>query len=97
MRKISLVFAIVYSCVLVSPLFAEVNIELLEQKYPKCENENYRHECFDEIVYANVKEIGYFRNNSLWDGQYFQDDILSFEYVDGEQILKSLLLRLDTS
>ena len=77
MRKISLLFGIVYSCVLVSPLFAEVNIELLKQKYPKCENENYRHECFDVILFSNVKEEGYFRNNALWDGQYFQDDILS--------------------
>ena len=73
MRKISLLFAIVYSCVLVSPLFAEVDIELLEQKYPRCENENFRHDCFDEFLEDVIKRIGYFRNNDLWDGQYFQD------------------------
>ena len=89
MRKISLLFAIVYSCAFVSPLFAEVNIELLEQKYPRCENKNYRHECFAEQVEGITKEIGYFRNNSLWDGQYFQNDKLIFEIVDGEQIAKS--------
>ena len=57
MRKISLLFAIVYSCALVNPLFAEVNIELLEQKYPKCENENFRHECFDVNLFSNAKKV----------------------------------------
>ena len=70
-------------------LLAEVDIEFLKQKYPKCENENYRHDCFDEFSDTDSQGIGYFRNNSLWDGQYFQNDILTFEFVNGERITKS--------
>ena len=89
MKKIVSIFSFLLFLIFSNSLFAEMDIELLKNKYPKCENENYRHECFDEYSYSNVKEIGYFRNNSLWDGQIFINDILDFEYVDGEQIAKS--------
>ena len=70
-------------------LLAEVDIELLKQNYPKCENSDYRHECFDDVKQQNFRYMGYFRNNSLWEGQHFQNDILTFEFVNGEQITKS--------
>ena len=89
MKKIVSLFTFLFFLILSYPLLAEVDIEFLKKKFPKCENSNYRHECFDEILYSNVKEIGYFRNNILWDGQYFQNDILTFEYINGEQILRS--------
>ena len=88
MKKIVSLFSFLFFLIISSSLLAEVDIEFLKQKYSKCENPNYRHECFDEFFSSNVKRIGYFRNNSLWDGQYFVNDILMLEYVDGEQIAK---------
>ena len=89
MKKIVSVLTFLFFLIFSNSLLAEVDIELLKQKYPKCENENYRHECFDQVLYSDIKEIGYYRNNSLWDGQYFTNDILIFEYIRGEQILRS--------
>ena len=74
---------------------SNVDIEFLEKKYPRCENIYYRHECFAEHVEDNVKWIGYFRNNSLWDGQYFQNDVLLFEYFNGEKNSKSSCIKAD--
>ena len=70
-------------------LLAEVDIKLLKHNYPKCENSDYRYECFDDVKQQNFRYMGYFRNNSLWEGQHFQNDILTFEFVNGEQITKS--------
>ena len=95
MKKIVSIFPFLFFLIFSNSLLAEVDIELLKQKYPKCENENYRHECFDEHSYSNAKEIGYFRNNSLWDGQYFTNDILTFELVDGKQVAKSFCEKKD--
>ena len=89
MKKIVSLFSFLFFFLFCNSLLAEVNIELLKQKYPKCENSNYRHECFDEYFHSNVKEIGYFRNNSLWDGQYFSNEILIHEFVNGEKIAKA--------
>jgi hypothetical protein len=72
-----------------NPLLAEVDIKLLKQKYPQCENSNYRHACFDDAKERNFRYIGYFMNNSLWDGQHFQNDILKFEFINGKIIAKS--------
>ena len=80
MKKIVSLFSFLFFLIFCNTLLAEVDIELLKQKYPKCENSNYRHECFDEYFYSNVKEIGYFRNNDLWDGQYFTNDILIYDF-----------------
>ena len=89
MKKFVSLFSFIFFLNFSNPLLAEVNIELLKQKYPKCENSNYRHECFDEFSYSDSKQIGYYRNNSLWDGQFFQNDILIFELLNGEKIAKS--------
>ena len=89
MKKIVSLFSFLFFFLFCNSLLAEVDIELLKQKYSKCENENYRHECFDEYFFSNSKEIGYFRNNSLWDGQHFQNDYLIHEYVNGERIAKA--------
>ena len=72
MKKIVSLFSFLFFLTFSNSLLAEVDIELLKQKYPKCENENYRHDCFDEFSDTDSQKIGYFRNNSLWDGQYFK-------------------------
>ena len=89
MKKIVSLLCFIFFLIFSNSLLAEVDIKLLKQKYPKCENSNYRHECFDEYFYSNVKKIGYFRNNALWDGQDFINDILIFEYISGKEIAKS--------
>ena len=77
MKKIVSLFSFLFFLIFSNSLLAEVDIELLKQKYPKCENSDYRHECFDDAGEQNFRYIGYFRNNSLWDGQYFQNDIFN--------------------
>ena len=95
MKKIVSLFSFLFFLIFSNSLLAEVDIEFLKQKYPKCENENYRHDCFDEFSDTDSQKIGYFRNNSLWDGQYFQNDILTFEFVNGERITKSFCEKKD--
>ena len=71
------------------PVFAEVNLDLLKQKYPKCKDSTYRHECFDDYKYSLVRKVGYFIKNSLWDGLHYQENILIAEFKKGKMISKS--------
>ena len=90
MNKLLLTLSFLISFNFLSTLvLAEVNIDLLKQKYPKCEDNSYRHECFDILLYSKTKKVGYFRDNSLWDGLTYQNDILIFEHINGKQIGKS--------
>tara|TARA_Y100001970_G_scaffold262372_1_gene346526 strand:- start:732 stop:2984 length:2253 start_codon:yes stop_codon:yes gene_type:complete len=63
----------------------EIDIEKLQDKYPKCENESYLHECFGEKITDDYKYIGFFKDNSIWEGHVFGDGILSFVWFDGER------------
>ena len=90
MNRFLLIISFLISLIYINtPVLAEVNIDLLKQKYAKCEDVNYRHECFDTFIYSKSKKVGYFRNNSLWDGLYYIDNILLFEYIKGKEIAKS--------
>jgi len=90
MNRLLIIFSFLFFLTFInSPVLAEVNIDLLKQKYAKCEDVNYRHECFDTFIYSKAKKVGYFRNNSLWDGLYYIDNILLFEYIKGKEIGKS--------
>jgi hypothetical protein len=74
---------------------AEVNIDLLKQKYSKCEDISYRHDCFDEFNYGTSRNIGYFRNNHLWDGLNYSNGILNSQYVNGKRTAKSFCQKND--
>jgi hypothetical protein len=76
-------------------VLAEVNIDLLKQKYFKCEDISYRDDCFDEFYYGTSRSIGYFRNNRLWDGLNYSNGILNSEYVNGKRIAKSVCQKND--
>ena len=47
---------------------------------------NSADDCFDEFKYLFNKEIGYFRNNRLWDGQHYTNDVLIAEFINGKVI-----------
>jgi hypothetical protein len=65
MNRLLIIFSFLFFLTFInSPVLAEVNIDLLKQKYAKCEDVNYRHECFDTFIYSKAKKVGYFRNNS---------------------------------
>ena len=89
MKKIVSLLSFLFFLIISSSLLAEVDIEFLKQKHSKCENPNYRHECFDDVYEQNFRFVGYFVNNSLWDGQHFQDDMLTHDIVNGERINRS--------
>ena len=90
MNKQLLILPILFAWSLITTnTLADVNIDFLKQKYTKCEDITFRHDCFDEHNYANSKNIGYFRNNRLWDGLNYSNGILNSQYVNGKRIAKS--------
>ncbi len=90
MDKLLLILSILFSSNLISTnLLAEVNIDLLKQKYSNCKDTSYRHECFDDYEFSTARNVGYFRNNTLWDGLHYQKNILIIEFNSGKQIYKS--------
>ena len=74
---------------LIAPVLAEVNINLLKQKYSKCEDISYRHDCFHDSKFSLTRVVGYFKNNDLWEGLVYKNDILIWEYINGKRISKS--------
>ena len=60
-----------------------------------CEDNTYRHDCFDEYKYSTIKKIGYYKNNNLWDGLEYQNNILIIEYINGKLIYKSFCNKSD--
>ena len=94
MNKLLLTISFLISFNLFSTLvLAEVNIDLLKQKYPKCEDTSYRHNCFADHIYSLSRQVGYFRNNDLWDGLSYQSNILLNEYINGKKIAKSFCIK----
>ena len=49
MKMIVSLLCIIFFLIFSNFLLAEMDIELLKQNYPKCENSDYRHECFDNV------------------------------------------------
>jgi hypothetical protein len=86
MKKILvLLFSIFF---LISPsIFAEdIDLYELSIKYPQCQNSTYRDECFDDHSFGadgKDRHTGYFRDNLLWEGLIWQNDVLTFETYEG--------------
>ena len=96
MNKLLIIFSILFALNVISKnVLAKVNIDLLKQKYPKCEDVTYRHECFDENLYSVTRKIGYYRNNILWEGLEYQNNILIIEHKNGKIIYKSFCKETD--
>jgi len=87
MKKIILTFLILlFSLNSNVVLSADIDLYELSIKYPQCQNSTYRHECFDDYPYGkDVKnrDAGYFRDNLMWEGLSWQNDVLTFETYEG--------------
>jgi len=81
--------ALLFSLFLLSSpsVFADdIDLYELSTKYPQCQNSTYRDECFDDYSFgADGKEkwVGYFRDNVIWEGLIWQNDVLTFEVYEG--------------
>ena len=71
------------------PSVADININELAIKYPQCQTE-YRNECFDDYLYSDgsIRDVGYFRDNAMWEGLVWQNGKLVFEYSEGVRSAK---------
>ena len=76
-----------------SSVFADdIDLYELSTKYPQCQNSIYRDECFDDFSYGKDRknrDAGYFRDNLLWEGLSWQNDVFSFETYEG--VLKAVI------
>mgnify|MGYP001223276450 CR=1 FL=1 len=70
----------------------DIDLYELSTKYPQCQNSTYRDECFDDYSYGaegKERKVGYFRDNLMWEGLIWQNDVLSFETYEG--VLKAVM------
>ena len=70
----------------------DIDLHELSIKYPQCQNSDYRHECFDDYSYGKDRKdrwVGYFRDNLLWEGLVWQNDVLTHEIYEG--VLKAVM------
>ena len=84
-KLLLLLFSIFF---LSSPSVFADDIDLYEllTKYPQCQNSTYRDECFDDYSFGKDRKnrwVGYFRDNLLWEGLIWQNDVLTFETYEG--------------
>ena len=87
MKKLILTFLILlFSLNSNVVLSADIDLYELSIKYPQCQNSTYRDECFDDFSFGKDKinrEVGYFRDNLLWEGLRWQNDVLTHETYEG--------------
>ena len=75
----------------------DIDLYELSIKYPQCQNSDYRHECFDDFLFGKDRknrDAGYFRDNLLWEGLLWENDVLTFETYEGisESVISCRLL-----
>mgnify|MGYP001401839961 FL=1 len=64
----------------------DIDLYELSIQYPQCQNSTYRDECFDDYSYGTDginREVGYFRDNLMWKGLRWQNDVLTHEIYEG--------------
>ena len=64
----------------------DIDLYELSTKYPQCQNSNYRDECFEDFSFGadgKGRWVGYFRDNVIWEGLIWQNDVLTFEVHEG--------------
>ena len=90
MKKILILIVIIFSNYSYSCFSDEIHINKIKNMYPKCESK-YKHNCFLDwnrgTEKFKLREVGLFKNNSIWEGYYFEKGELIYTYKQG--ILKS--------
>ena len=64
----------------------DIDLYELSIQYPQCQNSDYRDECFDDYSFGTDgqhRDVGYFRDNLMWEGLRWQNDVLIAETYEG--------------
>ena len=61
----------------------DIDLYELSIQYPQCQNSDYRDECFDDYSFGKNRRVGYFRDNLMWKGLRWQNDVLTHEIYEG--------------
>jgi len=83
MKKLLLLLFSVFFLSSPSVFADDIDLYELSIKYPQCQNSTYRDECFDDYSYGKDRKVGYFRDNLMWEGLIWQNDVLTFETYEG--------------
>ncbi len=85
--KIIKIILVVLALNFSSSVFADdIDLYELSIKYPQCQNSTYRDECFDDYSFGKDGKdrwVGYFRDNLMWEGLVWQNDVLTHETYEG--------------
>ena len=86
MKKLLLLLFSIFLLSSPSVFADDIDLYELSIKYPQCQNSDYRDECFDDFSYGKDginRDAGYFRDNLMWEGLRWQNDVLTFEIYEG--------------
>ena len=86
MKKLLLLLFSIFFLSSPSVFADDIDLSELSIKYPQCQNSIYRHECFDDFSFGKDGKdrwAGYFRDNLMWAGLVWQNDVLTFETYEG--------------
>jgi hypothetical protein len=82
----------IFSILIISILFSisnkvysnQLQINELRNKYAKCDDNNYKHNCFLDYIRDRTRSVGFWKSNSLWEGFYFEDNTLIYSFKNGK-------------
>ena len=86
MKKLLLLLFSIFFLSSPSVFADDIDLYELSIKYPQCQNSTYRHECFDDYSFGKDginRDAGYFRDNLMWEGLVWSNDVLTFEIYEG--------------
>ena len=86
MKKLLLLLFSIFFLSSPSVFADDIDLYELSIKYPQCQNSNYRDECFDDYSFGKDGKnrwVGYFRDNLMWEGLVWQNDVLTHETYEG--------------
>jgi len=92
MKKLLLLLFSIFFLSSPSVFADDIDLYELSIKYPQCQNSTYRDECFDDFSFGkDIKDrwAGYFRDNLMWEGLVWQNDVLTHETYEG--VLKAVM------
>ena len=86
MKKLLLLLLSIFFLSSPSVFADDIDLYELSIKYPQCQNSTYRDECFDDYSFGKDRkhrDVGYFRDNLMWEGLIWQNDVLIAETYEG--------------
>ena len=86
MKKLTLLLLSLFFFSSPSVFADDIDLYELSIQYPQCQNSTYRDECFDDYSFGTDvinRDVGYFRDNLIWEGLIWQNDVLMFETYEG--------------